>query len=209
MDAVRYRNVDVLVLIEVTPEAIQRLDSEGASAYFTTRVGTPRPDSDTGTMVLSRFPLTVHSAGADPQTEATSSAQPDVDITVGKRHVRLKVAHPTAPLRGQTGVWREGLQRLEAWKNQRQGPEPLLMAGDFNACFGHPAFRELADGLDDAERDAGGGWVRTWPFTDHRLPPYVQIDHVLSRGLTLVDAGQVAYNRTDHAAVWAAYAVPR
>ena len=36
----------------------------------------------------------------------------------------------------------------------------------------------------------------------------MQLDHVLSRGLTVVDSGQVALNGTDHAAVWASYALP-
>jgi endonuclease/exonuclease/phosphatase (EEP) superfamily protein YafD len=207
MDAVRYLNVDVLVLLEVTPQAIENLDDQAASSYFTFRVGEARP-ADNGTMVLSRFPLGLRSAGDDPQVEATANAQPEVDITVADGTVRLKVAHPTAPLRGATSVWRDGLSRLEAWKARQKGPEPLVVAGDFNACSGHPSFRDLADGLTDAERASGAGWVRTWPFADHRPPPYVQIDHVLSRGLALVDAGQVAYNGTDHAAVWASYSLP-
>ena len=49
---------------------------------------------------------------------------------------------------------------------------------------------------------------RTWPFAGNRLPAFVQLDHLLSRGLTVVDAGQVAYNRADHAAVWASYQLP-
>jgi len=208
MDAVRYRSVDVLVLTEATPEAMEALDADGAGSYFTERVGEPRPDTYTGTMVLSRYPLDVRSEGLDPGVEATDSVQPEVDIRVAEASVRLKVAHPMAPLRGATDEWRTGLERLSAWKDAQRGSEPLLIAGDLNATFGHPGFRSLAEGLVDAERDAGGGWVRTWPYAGHRMPPYVQIDHLLSRGLTLVDAGQLAYNRADHAAVWASYAVP-
>ena len=208
MDAVRLQSVDVLVLTEATPEAIEGLDDDGATSYFTERVGTPRADTFTGTMILSRYPLSLRSAGTDPDVEATPSVQPEVDVTVAEGHVRLKVAHPMAPLRGETGQWHAGLQRLDAWKDAQRGSEPLIVAGDFNAAFGHPVFRELATGLVDAQRAAGQGWVRTWPFSDSRMPPYVQLDHVLSRGLTLVEAGQVAYNRADHAAVWASYALP-
>jgi hypothetical protein len=50
--------------------------------------------------------------------------------------------------------------------------------------------------------------VRTWPFAGNRLPPFVQLDHLLSRRLTVVAAGQVALNRADHAAVWASYHLP-
>jgi endonuclease/exonuclease/phosphatase (EEP) superfamily protein YafD len=209
MDAVRYHSVDVLVLTEATPEAIQGLDDDGARAYFTQRVGTPRADTYTGTMVLSRYPLRLVNAGTDSAVEATPSAQPEVDITVADSHVRLKTAHPAAPLRGATDQWHAGLQRLDAWKDAQRSSEPVLVAGDFNAAFGHPVFRELADGLLDAQREAGQGWVRTWPYSDSRMPPYVQLDHVLSRGLTLVEAGQLAYNRADHAAVWASYSLPK
>jgi endonuclease/exonuclease/phosphatase (EEP) superfamily protein YafD len=209
MDAVRYHSVDVLVLTEATPDAIQGLDDDGATAYFTQRVGTPRADTYTGTMILSRYPLSLRSAGTDPAVEATPSAQPEVDVTVAEGHVRLKVAHPMAPVRGATHQWHAGLQRLDAWKDAQHGSEPVIVAGDFNAAFGHPVFRDLATGLMDAQREAGQGWVRTWPYSDSRMPPYVQIDHVLSRGLTLVEAGEIAYNRADHAAVWASYALPR
>ncbi len=207
MDAVRYHSVDVLVLTEVTPDAIQGLDDDGATAYFTQRVGTPRANGYAGTMILSRYPLSLRSAGTDPAVEGTPSAQPEVDITVAEGHVRLKVAHPMAPLRGATDQWHAGLQRLDAWKDAQRGTDPVLIAGDFNAAFGHPVFRDLASGLLDAQREAGQGWVRTWPYSDSRMPPYVQIDHVLSRGLTLVEAGEIAYNRADHAAVWASYAL--
>jgi endonuclease/exonuclease/phosphatase (EEP) superfamily protein YafD len=208
MDAVRFHGVDVLVLTEATPAAMRRFDAEGATTYFTQRVGVARADSHTGTMVLSRYPLTVRSAGTDPAAEGTRSIQPELDVKTPKGLVRLKVAHPTAPLHGQTDTWRAGLRALDAWKQRQAGAEPVLLAGDFNAAFGHPAFRALAEGLDDAQRTDGQGWVRTWPFAGNRFPAFVQIDHLLSRGLTIVAAGQVAVNRADHAAVWASYSVP-
>jgi hypothetical protein len=43
----------------------------------------------------------------------------------------------------------------------------------------------------------------------HRVPPYVQLGHLLSRELTVVTAGQVAVHGTDHAIVWASYAFTR
>ncbi len=76
------------------------------------------------------------------------------------------------------------------------------MAGDFNASQSHPEFRAMLDGLTDAHRATGGGWVRTWP-QGRRIPPFVQLDHVLGRGVTPVDAGVTAVRGTDHAAVWA------
>lgn len=209
MDAVRFHAVDVLVLVEATPALVQRLDAEGAGDYFTQRQGVARPGTFTGTVVLSRFPLSVRNAGTDPAVEDTRSAQPELDVTAPNGTVRLKVAHPTAPLRGDTVEWRAGLRALQTWKERLDGDELLVMAGDFNADYGHPGLRDLAEGLDDAQRTDGQGWVRTWPFAGNRLPAFVQLDHLLSRGLTVVSAGQVAINRADHAAVWASYALPK
>ncbi len=85
--------------------------------------------------------------------------------------------------------------------------EPLVLAGDFNASQAHPAFRLMADGLVDAHRAAGLGWVRTWP-QGRRVPPFVQLDHVLERGFDVLHAGVVGVVGTDHAAVWARLALP-
>ena len=112
MDAVRFHSVDVLVLTEATPALLRRLDAEGAGDYFTQREGVARAGTFTGTMVLSRYPLSVRSAGTDPAVEGTQSVQPELDVTAPEGTVRLKVAHPTAPLRGDTVEWRAGLRAL-------------------------------------------------------------------------------------------------
>ncbi len=208
MDAVRFHSVDVLVLTEATPAILRRLDAEGAADYFSQREGVARAGTYTGTMVLSRYPLSVRSPGTDPTVEGTRSVQPELDVTAPEGTVRLKVAHPAAPLEGDTVEWRAGLRALQSWKQQLDGDELLVMAGDFNSGFGHPGFRDVAEGLDDAQRTDGQGWVRTWPFAGNRMPAFVQLDHLLSRGLTVVQAGQVAFNRADHAAVWASYQLP-
>jgi endonuclease/exonuclease/phosphatase (EEP) superfamily protein YafD len=206
-EAVRARSVDVLVATEITPEAEVALDESGLDEWFNERAGESRPDSFTGTMVYSRFPLT-EVTGADPVDAHTPSVQPEVVVDVSGTPVRLKAVHVMAPLAGETERWRAGLGALATWRDRQSGDQPTVLAGDFNASQGHPAFRALADGQDDAHRVAGMGWVRTWPFVDHRVPPYVQIDHLLSRDLTVVEAGQVAIHGTDHGIIWAVYSLP-
>lgn len=45
-------------------------------------------------------------------------------------------------------------------------------------------------------------WRPTWP-QGSRIPPFVQIDHVLARGFAVADEGIVHVPGTDHAGVTA------
>ncbi|HET8593602.1 MAG TPA: endonuclease/exonuclease/phosphatase family protein [Intrasporangium sp.] len=207
MAAVRAHEVDVLVLTEVTPDVIGRLDEAGLTRLLGHRAGEARPDTFTGTMIYSRLPMTVVSGTASPDVEQTPSLQPEVVLTVDGQQVRVKAAHPMAPIAGETGQWRAGLTALERWKRDLPPGDRLVVAGDFNSSFGHPGFRQLAEGLVDAQRAAGEGWVRTWPVVGRRMPPFVGLDHLLSRGLGVVGAGQVAFHGSDHMLVWASYAL--
>src|SRR4029078_9107392 len=99
--------------------------------------------------------------------------------------------------------WHQDLDRIHDWQLAQPADQPLLLAGDFNASHSHPAFPTMLDrltaapshpacgtmldGLTDPHRATGGGWVRTWP-QGRRIPPFVQLDHVLGRGVTAVDA---------------------
>ncbi|WP_347352130.1 endonuclease/exonuclease/phosphatase family protein [Intrasporangium sp.] len=207
MAAVRAHDVDVLVLTEATPDVIGRLDAAGLARLLGNRAGQARPGTFTGTMIFSRLPMTAVPEPSDAAPAHTPSLQPEVDLTVDGRPVRVKAAHPVAPLPGATDQWRAGLAALEHWKQGVPAGERLVLTGDFNASFGHPGFRALASGLVDAQRAAGLGWVRTWPVVGQRWPPFVALDHVLSRGLSVIDAGQVAFHGSDHFLVWAQYAL--
>lgn len=206
-DAVRARSVDVIVATEITPDALASLEEAGLGRWFIEQVGETRPESYTGTMVFSRFPVT-ETTGDDPVDAHTPSLQPEVVVDVNGTPVRVKAVHVPAPLAGDTEQWRAALRALGTWRDRQDVDEAFVLAGDFNASQGHPAFRSVAAGLDDAHEVAGLGWVRTWPVVGHRMPPYVQLDHLLSRRLTVVEAGQTAVHGTDHAIVWAAYALP-
>lgn len=208
MDAVRANNVDVLVLLEVTPDAVGRLRADGLGDELREQVGEARPRTFTGTLVFSRFPVKTVDATGDSGLAPPASLQPEVLVQAPKGKVRLKAVHPPPPIAGNIARWSQGLTDLTTWKNRAPASEPLIMAGDFNADVGHPAFRRVAAGLVDAQRVAGLGWVRTWPVVGERLPPYVQLDHLLSRGLRVIEAGQVSIQGTDHAMVWASYALP-
>jgi endonuclease/exonuclease/phosphatase (EEP) superfamily protein YafD len=209
IDAVRAHDVDVLVLTELTPDALSDLRDKGLEDWFSSSAGGARPSSFTGTMIFSRMPLTDIDNGDGPEVpdDHTPSLQPEATVDLDGTHVRIKAAHVLAPLAGDTDEWHAGLEALKGWRDEQSSTVPFVLAGDFNASHGHPVFRALADGLVNAQVDGGGGWVRTWPVVGKRVPPYVQLDHLLSRRLFLVEAGQVAIHGTDHAMVWASYSL--
>jgi endonuclease/exonuclease/phosphatase (EEP) superfamily protein YafD len=198
VQAVRDRRADVVVLVELTPQAVTRLEAAGLDDALPYVVGTPEAGT-TGAAIRSRWPLTL----IDPGKGVGGSLfwEPYALVQRPGGAFRVKAVHTRQPIVSARG-WRQDLDRIHEWQLAQPTDQPLLLAGDFNASQSHPAFRTMLDGLTDAHRATGGGWVRTWP-QGRRIPPFVQLDHVLGRGVRAVDAGVTAVRGTDHAAVWA------
>lgn len=198
--AVRAQEVDVLVLLELTQEAADRLGAAGLDDLLPEQELQPAP-GPAGSGVLSRYPL-------DLQEVAPSRfAQPAVEVATPQGPVLIRAAHPTPPVRFPA-LWHRELGDLAGWAvGSREQDLPLVLAGDLNAGSDHPPFRRLTEVLTDAHAERGQGWVRTWP-QGGVVPPFVQLDHVLVRGLPVVDAGTVVLPDTDHAAVWARLGAP-
>ncbi len=201
--AVRERTVDVVVLVELTPAAVERLRTAGLDAELPYAVGRAEPGT-TGAMIRSRWPVTLLDEGVG--TGGSLFREPFARVESPAGAFRVKAVHTRQPI-VSAGGWRQDLQKIGDWQRAQPTTEPLVVAGDFNASQAHPAYRLMADGLVDAHRAAGEGWVRTWP-QGRRVPPFVQLDHVLERGLAVVDAGTVGVSGSDHAAVWAQLALP-
>ncbi len=202
MAAVRARGVDVIVLVEATPEAVEGLEQKGLGEYFPSSSG-QASDGSSGMLVYSRYPLEQVGEGAVAEG---AMVQPDVVVDVEGQAVSLKGVHVPPPVSGAAvDTWRAALRDLEDWIREQDGP--AVLAGDFNASSGHPGFRAITSLAEEAHDTAGRGWLNTWPVVGSRLPPYVQLDHVLGRGLTVVEVGDVAIHGTDHVVVWASYAL--
>lgn len=204
MVEVRARQPDVLVLVEASSAAMARLTRSGLDSLLPHRAG----DADVewepagGTVIRSRTPLTVLDRG-------TSSVfrQPVVRIAHRGAEVTVRGVHPLAPALRDASEWAADLADLGRWTRARPSGEHLVMAGDFNASSAHPAFRSATRGMVDAQAATGAGWVRTWPL-GRRIPAFVELDHVAVRNLGVVDAGQFAIPRSDHAGVWARLRLP-
>ena len=198
---VQERDVDVLILTEAAPDFTPYVTDAQWKETFPYDSGPTRWDAQ-GTLVLSRYPMTVVDADLGPEgPHSAAPQQPIVTLDVHGTTVTVRGVHPRSPSSDEKlPQWRSDLAALTAWQRGTSGP--LVMAGDFNSAWPHPAFRELADGLQDAMRVTGQPWAPTWP-EDGRVPPFTQIDHVLSRGFTTQAADRVRVPGTDHLGVWA------
>lgn len=207
--AARAHRADVLVLEEITPAAVVRLRAAGLDTLLPGAVGQPSTGAG-GTIVRSRFPMTVVESGTGSGRPAQEFNQPAVSIHTASGDLVLRAVHSLPPQVSHPAAdWRSGLADLQAWRERQPPDRALVMTGDFNSSFGHPGFRGVAETMTDAHRAAGEGWVRTWPQGRRLIRPFIQLDHVLTRGLDVVDAGQVRLPHTDHAAVWARLSLPR
>ncbi|MBO1755145.1 endonuclease/exonuclease/phosphatase family protein [Allobranchiibius sp. CTAmp26] len=197
MAAVRAHHVETLVLVEVTPDALRRLDAAGLRTLLPHRVGETRTDFR-GTVIASSHPLTEERSSVPDG----GAGMPVAQVRTAAGSYLLRGVHTYAPLPDLAPKWRAGLDELRTWHSRQPVGEPLVMAGDFNASTAMPAFRRAASGMTDAQRATGSGWVRTWP-NGRSYPPFVALDHILLRDADVVSSGSVTVADTDHRAVWA------
>lgn len=198
--AAREHRVDVLVLIEVTPSAVERLSAAGLDTLLPESAGESSQDAG-GTIIRSRIPMTLVTPGLD-QVSAHAFDEPVVSIHRQRGDVLLRGVHLQPPGLSGASDWRSGQADLEGWRERQSPEQPIVLAGDFNSSWGHPGFRQVAETMTDVHQAAGEGWVRTWPQGRRLIRPFIQLDHILVRGLGVVDAGVVQLPGTDHAAVW-------
>lgn len=201
---VNRHHVATLVLAEVTADGLAGLDRAGLATLLPHREGrTASPYA--GTMVLSRHPLTLRGLGAD----GGGFYQPIVTVQAEHSYL-LHAVHTYAPIGQNASSWRGQLGTLQQWREEQISTETIVMAGDFNASSAMPGFRDLAETMTDSLRATGAGWVRTWP-NGSRIPPFVQLDHILVRvpgdPSPIVDSGVERVANTDHYAVWARVSV--
>ncbi|YAL84321.1 endonuclease/exonuclease/phosphatase family protein [Dermacoccaceae bacterium W4C1] len=190
--AVTRHGVDILVLTEITPQAMSAAEASGVTRALPYRAGEAGTRAS-GTIVLSRWPLNEVTAPQGSFTQVAVSVRTPVGAWT------VLGAHPMTPL---YPAWRTDLRAIERWRQSQPTDRPLVIAGDLNSSNSHPALRAVAATMTDAHRAAGQGWVRSWPL-QRRTPAFVQIDHILVRDLNVVDAGTATLRGTDHRAVWA------
>ena len=179
-EEIRSSRPDLVFLQEATPDLVAAVDRTGALGDLPHRVTVPRTDPFAG-LLASRWPLVdqevVEVDGRPVLIRATA--------TTGSGPLRLYSVHVVAPVGGGRESWIDELGEIaDLVRAERQ---PVLVAGDFNATWGHRAFRRFLDaGLTDASPARGHPFQMTWPGDWRLLPPLLRIDHVLTTsGLTV------------------------
>ena len=173
---------DVVFLQEATPAIVETIDAVGALAELPYRIAVPRTDPFAG-LVAARWPL------LDQDVVEVDDRPVLIRATVETEGgpLRLYAVHVVAPFGGGRQEWIDEMRRIT--DELRAERLPVLMAGDFNATWGHRAFRRLLDaGLTDAAAAAGGRpFQMTWPRNRRLLPPFARVDHVLTTpGLAVI-----------------------
>lgn len=192
---IREANADVVVLQEVSVSNVGALQGTPALDAYPHRFTTPQP-SAFGSGIWSRLPLDGAAEvdiGGLPMTRAV--------VRTPAGPLRLLNVHTLSPVtKDGLTLWPRQL-RVLAEEARRPGP-PMVLAGDFNATWGHRPFRRLLDaGLADAAAVRGEAWTGMWPARG-RLRPVLRLDHVLTgRGVVATSYATGPSAGSDHRSI--------
>ncbi|MFI9593190.1 endonuclease/exonuclease/phosphatase family protein [Nonomuraea sp. NPDC052265] len=198
---VRTYEIEVFSALELTPEAVRRLDQAGLRKLLPYRV-LQAADGAIGSGLFAKHPLRPLRGLFTPIGHNMPAAT--LSLPAGGK-VEVVAVHPNPPLGPMVDQWNASLKALPS-------PSPSVirvLAGDFNASLDHRAFRDLlARGYVDAADQVGKGLVPTWP-NGRAMPPIITIDHVLAdRRVGVARTEILDVPGTDHRGVFADLRLP-
>lgn len=196
---VREHQVDVLAVVELTPDAADALADAGLGDELPFSEVLAEPGVP-GTGLWSRFELT---GAEDVSGFFSHTIRATVAGPVGQFDVFA--VHPQAPGSRNHDNWAADLRLLRDVLASVDGP--VIVAGDFNTTRDHAGFRDIeALGYVDAADRIDAGFRPTFP-ENRELFPLVPIDHVLTRDVPLRPAtfDTVAIPGADHRALIVGY----
>ena len=188
-------DVDVIVLVELTPSWVSALRTAGVLDRFPHHVLFPAEGNATGSAILSKRPLV-----ADHEYTAGRRSVHSVEVAVGTQRLEIVELHPQAPSAGLLlRSWSEQIRDHGLIVDRRKGP--MVMAGDLNASYLNPPYRELlSHGLRDAHEVTGQGFSFSFPI-DSGIPPVVRLDHALvTSDVAVLSVHDVTIPGSDHRA---------
>lgn len=195
-EEIRETGPDIVLFQELSPANLDALRATGVLDGFEFSLTQPRL-MPTGSGVFSHLTL----SDAEPW-DVGGMINARVTVTVGDHKVRIYDVHTNAPFGapGAPGAPRWEHQLAEVRRAVMAEEGPLVVAGDFNASYGHRGFRALLEaGLRDAHTERGRGWATTWPRDLRVIPAFVRLDHVLvSDQLAVVGIAEGVGKGSDH-----------
>lgn len=167
---------DVVVLVELTPDFVDRLEAGGIDQRYPYRSTHPEPGAH-GAGIYSKRPIA--DAGLEPIGELTA---PAVTVETADGPLRVVAVHTRPPVSGPyVPVWEAELRALHDYAAGLT--RPTVLAGDFNATRWHPGFKAILDlGLTDAHEQVGKGLTFSWPVggrIGRFVGPFSRLDHAL------------------------------
>ena len=197
---VRSDRVDVLIVAELTPEAVDGLAAAGLESALPFSYLQPR-EGGGGEGIYARYPLR--------DTELLPGLQHNnlraTVVVPGATPFAVYALHPLPPYPEPAWRWALELDRIAAILEADR--RPLIVGADFNSTYDHERYRNLLDaggrdGLDliDSADYLGAGIVATYP-ADKWYPAVLAIDRILTRGGTPLSFERVDLPGSDHHAV--------
>ena len=199
---IREERPDVVSLVEAGLLFRSKLAPlvEPLGYHLITAVG--EPDGDLGGVMA----VVADHLGEVRGSTYTATPFPRVELEGGDLgSIKFVAFHTLAPRRGDVPQWRSDVSLVSQWC---AGPQPAIIAGDFNATLDHSVFRSATAGCGDAAAQRGNGLTPTWPTW---LPSWLgpQIDHVLATDPIVAETFEVReIAGSDHRAVLARLRIP-
>lgn len=193
------RKVDIVVLLEIDEPMLNELRSGTVLQQLPHVSAAPSAGGVAGSVIMTRFrqvAVTPAKAVGDPRFVFD---QPAVRVDVGGTSVLVHAVHTYPPIASGADAWRQALRNLGQWQRGYRD-EPVLIAGDFNASRVHPSYRYAAHDLDEASRAEGRLSLPTWP-AGSVFPPFVALDHILTRDFSAKSFERIRIEGTDHKAI--------
>lgn len=196
VDLVRERDVDVLIVLELTTALRERLAAEGLDEILPHHVEAKVGADPAGSGIWAAAELT------DVDTADRSMfAMPSATVDTAYGSVRVTAVHPLAPMPGSERTWAAEIAAVGEQMGESNADHEVF-AGDFNATYDHSSFRALLrDGFVDATVSIGRGLNPSWSWGGGGLFP-VDLDHIVTNA-AVVKVQSTAVPGSDHRAVLA------
>lgn len=205
------KGADVITVSELTPEAVEHFSQAGINQDFPYSVLAPGPGAQ-GIGLWSRYPIVRQPPSGRPNMTVISARMRVPGVRFDPLVASVHIISPTAGDEDAFDSWREGIANTNsALTGFAAAAEPaaILIGGDFNSTPDMRQFRDLlTNGYGDAVNQTGAGFAPTFPSNLGWIPPFIVIDHVLTRGASASSIETVKIPGSDHRSLLASIAVP-